>query len=144
MENYPLVFQPSDKIIFPTPVVGELTSENHLLIKNVSQGKIVVKIKCTSNKLFRISPVFLGMDPDEARMVRLIFITENDIPTNGKHHFSLYTIPYFENLSLRENFASINGKHCLKKIIPIFFDKNVTQNKINTNNYSIDKNNNQS
>uniref|UniRef100_A0A0N5BR59 Major sperm protein n=1 Tax=Strongyloides papillosus TaxID=174720 RepID=A0A0N5BR59_STREA len=123
MENFLLKLKPFDKITFPKPIPGNVTSESRLLIKNNGHERVAVKIKCTNNKMFKISPVFSSADVGEARLIRLIFITENDVPMDGKHHFSIHVVPSPESETVCEAFNSEKGKNPLTIRIPIFFEK---------------------
>uniref|UniRef100_A0AAF5CR17 Major sperm protein n=1 Tax=Strongyloides stercoralis TaxID=6248 RepID=A0AAF5CR17_STRER len=130
MENFSLILRPSNKITFPKPIPGFETSENHLFLKNIGNERVAVKIKSSCNTMFRSSPVFISLDAGEARIIRLIYFTKNDIPDDGKHRFSIYIVPSPESESLREAFASEKGKSALKKNLQIYFQKQYNDNTV--------------
>lgn len=89
--EFQLKIEPADKIVFVVKKPGEEPSNAEIKITNTTKQRQAVKVKCTSNDMFRIRPAVLAIKPDETSPVQVVFNSKT-VPDNGKHYFVLYHI----------------------------------------------------
>ncbi|MFH4979727.1 hypothetical protein AB6A40_006436 [Gnathostoma spinigerum] len=91
-DEFDLNLEPNDKIVFAGKDLGEEPVEVTLKIKNPTKERQILKVKCTSNEMFRIRPPVFAMAPNEEVVVNLAYEAGNTIPDSGKHYFAVYYI----------------------------------------------------
>uniref|UniRef100_A0AC35UH06 Major sperm protein n=1 Tax=Rhabditophanes sp. KR3021 TaxID=114890 RepID=A0AC35UH06_9BILA len=123
MVDFILTVTPAEKIIFTSKKLGEESVTLTLEVKNPTKERVILKVKCTSNEMFRIRPPVTALKPDEAGKVMVTFNAGKQIPDNGKHYFALYSITSAGEDAPRKVFADAKASDLGMKKIIIDFSK---------------------
>lgn len=84
--EFKLQIDPSDVIVFKGTKLIEQPSIVVLNITNPTNDRQAVKVKCTSNEMFRIRPAVFAVNPNESTAVTVTF-NSLFVPESGKHYF---------------------------------------------------------
>ncbi|KAJ1355288.1 hypothetical protein KIN20_012626 [Parelaphostrongylus tenuis] len=92
MGDFKLQLEPADRIVFAGKRFGEIPTLTSMKITNTLKERIVFKVKCTSNEMFRILPPVGALKPNDNVTVSLQFNAGKTVPVSGRHYFVVYYI----------------------------------------------------
>ncbi len=87
--SFKLQVEPDDVLKFQGPFTSPVLVK--LKLTNSGDSRKAYKVKCTSNKMFRIRPVVGLLRKDESVEIHLTTSPMEETPTN-KHHFALFHV----------------------------------------------------
>uniref|UniRef100_A0A0N4Z4V0 Major sperm protein n=1 Tax=Parastrongyloides trichosuri TaxID=131310 RepID=A0A0N4Z4V0_PARTI len=127
--DFPVEVDPPKSLCFTSPTLGEKECSHDIKIKNSGKTKYAVKVKCTSNEMFKISPPVSLVKGEDELVVNVTFAEKKPIPENGKHYFAVTVVPATTNDAPRKIFADSKpgDQKCLR--ITVDFKKGEPEKK---------------
>ncbi|CEF64912.1 MSP domain and PapD-like domain-containing protein [Strongyloides ratti] len=124
MSTFPFDLEPSDKIIFKSPKLGEEACSVTMKVVNITKEAQAFKIKCTNNDFFRLRPPTVNIPHgDKPVNITITFNPGKAIPENGKHYFAIYGTPLKGAENVKAAFATEEGSKVEPKRIHAYFTK---------------------
>uniref|UniRef100_A0A0K0DZB2 Major sperm protein n=1 Tax=Strongyloides stercoralis TaxID=6248 RepID=A0A0K0DZB2_STRER len=119
-------------------------SENfvvELKLKNTTKDKQAVKVKCTSNELFKIAPPVSIIKPGDSLTVTLTYNGNKPYPDDNKHYFVIYSLLTTTDEAPRKLFSNDKDKKAESTRLFAFFKKGDDDNKDSKNEEKKDEKN---
>ncbi|KAH7728966.1 MSP domain-containing protein [Aphelenchoides avenae] len=121
---FDLKLEPAEKVKFAGKKLGEEPVSTTLKVTNPTKERVAIKVKCTSNEMFRIRPPVSAIKPDETVSIQLIFQSGKTVPDSGKHYFVVYYIKATDDKkAAREAWKEHKGDPAGMKRLHVDFSK---------------------
>uniref|UniRef100_A0A0N4Z4V1 Major sperm protein n=1 Tax=Parastrongyloides trichosuri TaxID=131310 RepID=A0A0N4Z4V1_PARTI len=105
-----LVVDPKTNIIFNVKNIEEDSSLQEIQLTNSNKTKYAIKVKSTSNALFKIDPPLSLLKEEAKSSVKVGFIGKREVPASERHYFMVHALATEEDEVTKKMFYDADKK----------------------------------